>query len=132
MATLGTILKIIWASPWTLLGLTVGLLGVSTGGRVHRVGRVIEFCGGVLPWLLERFPLQGGAAAMTLGHTVLGCSKSDLDETRDHELIHVNQYERWGILFVPAYLLASLFAWLRGGDAYRDNPFERQAFDEGG
>jgi hypothetical protein len=27
------------------------------------------------------------------------------------------------------YLLASLYAWLRGGDAYRDNPFEREAYE---
>ena len=46
--------------------------------------------------------------------------------------MHVRQYERWGPLMGPAYLLASLVAWLRGRRPYRDNPFERQAFDEAG
>ncbi len=68
---------------------------------------------------------------MTLGHTVLGRTAAALDMARPHELIHVRQYERWGPLFVPAYLLCSLVIWLRGKDAYRDNPFEREAFTQG-
>lgn len=52
----------------------------------------------------------------------------DLDDaTFDHELVHVRQYERWGIAFWPAYLLSSLWVRIRGGNAYWDNPFERQA-----
>jgi hypothetical protein len=31
-------------------------------------------------------------------------------------------------LFIPAYVLASLMVLLRGGQAYRDNPFEREAY----
>jgi hypothetical protein len=44
--------------------------------------------------------------------------------------VHVRQYERWGPLFVPAYVLCSAVIWSRGGDAYRDNPFEREAYGE--
>ena len=42
----------------------------------------------------------------------------------------MRQCERWGPLFLPAYLLASLAVYLRGGRAYRDNPFEREAYGE--
>ena len=42
----------------------------------------------------------------------------------DHELVHVRQYERWGPLFVPAYVGAAIVARIRGGRAYADNPFE--------
>jgi hypothetical protein len=35
--------------------------------------------------------------------------------------------ELWGPRFVPAYLCASLVAWTRGADPYRDNAFERTA-----
>ena len=52
-----------------------------------------------------------------------------LDTSREHELVHVRQYERWGPVFIPAYLLSSLCLWLRGRDAYFDNPFEREAYD---
>ena len=37
------------------------------------------------------------------------------------------QCQRWGPIFIPAYLLASLAAWLSGGHYYLDNAFERQA-----
>ena len=45
-----------------------------------------------------------------------------------HEMVHVRQYERWGPFFIPAYLACSLGLWLAGKDAYRDNPFEREAY----
>jgi hypothetical protein len=81
------------------------------------------------PLILERFPVgRGGVAAVTLGHVVLGASVTALAETRAHERVHVAQCERWGPFFLPAYALASLWARLRGRDAYRDNPFEREAF----
>jgi hypothetical protein len=35
--------------------------------------------------------------------------------------------ERWGALFIPAYLAASVLAWYRGGHYYLDNWFERDA-----
>ena len=35
---------------------------------------------------------------------------------------------RWGLLFVPAYLACSAWLWLRGYDAYLDNPFEVEAY----
>lgn len=68
------------------------------------------------------------AAAMTLGHVVLGCTPEDLDRTRRHERVHVQQYERWGPFFCVAYLTASLALKLMGRDAYRGNPFEIEAY----
>jgi hypothetical protein len=59
---------------------------------------------------------------------VLGTSRAALDATRAHERVHVRQYERWGPLFVPLYLAASIWAAVNGGDAYYDNPFEREAW----
>ena len=105
----------------------VGLLGLATGGRVQRRGPVVEFYGGAVHWLLQRFP--AAPMAMTLGHTILGRTAAALDLARLHEMVHVRQYQRWGPLFVPVYLLASLGLWLAGKDAYRDNPFEREAFE---
>jgi tetratricopeptide (TPR) repeat protein len=48
---------------------------------------------------------------------------------REHERVHVRQYERWGPLFIPLYLAAAAIAWWKGLDPYRDNPFEREAFE---
>jgi hypothetical protein len=126
-------LAICWTLPNTLLGLAVGLTGLLTGGRVQRRGVVVEFYGGAVTWLLDRIvPVEGGVMALTLGHTILGRSQTALDIARTHELVHVRQYERWGPLFIPAYLLASFWLWVRGRDPYRDNPFERAAYERDG
>jgi hypothetical protein len=125
-------LVVLWASPYTLLGLVLGGIGLCTGGRVQIRRGVIEFYGGGVKWLLGRFFWGEGAMAFTLGHTVLGQTDAALDIARKHELVHVRQYERWGPFMGPAYLGCSLVLWIIGRRAYRDNPFERQAFEEGG
>ncbi len=122
------VLKLIgycWAAPTTLIGAVCGTLTLLSGGRVQCVDGVLEFYGGFARWVLQRTPV--GARAMTLGHIVLGVDPRCLHRTRAHERAHVAQTERWGILFLPAYGLASLWAWLRGGHYYRDNWFERDA-----
>jgi hypothetical protein len=116
-----------WASPGTLIGVTVGLLGVCTGGGARRVRHTLEFHGGFVTWVLQNTPVE--AMAMTLGHVVIGRSPAALDITREHEWVHVRQYERWGPLFIPAYLGWSLGLWLARRDAYLENPFEREAFE---
>ena len=66
--------------------------------------------------------------AITLGHVILALDCLCLEAVRAHEHVHVRQYERWGALFVPAYLAASVWQGLRGGALYRDNVFEREAY----
>ena len=128
MQNICKIIRIAWASPWTLLGLLGGLVGLLTGGRAQRTGCVIEFYGGFIVSLLKRAPVIGGASAITFGHTVLARTLADLDATRAHEAVHVAQYERWGPLFIPAYLGCSVWLWLRGKHPYWDNPFEQEAY----
>lgn len=113
----------LWPIPYTAGGVAIGLL---LAGRFQRVDGVIEIHGPWIAGLLNRFPVP--ALAMTFGHVVFGQTEAALDITRDHERVHVRQYERWGVLFVPAYLAASGFLFLRGRDAYRDNPFEVEAY----
>lgn len=122
------LLLLLWASPASLIGLTLGLLALATGGRGQRRAHVLEFHGGVSAWMLNRIPFFGSALAMTLGHVVIGQTAAGLDAVRAHELVHVRQYERWGPLFLPLYGWYSFWLWLRGGRPYRDNPFEREAF----
>jgi hypothetical protein len=119
--------KLAWASPYTVLGLTLGLLAMFRGGRIQRVDGVWEIEGPLIGWMLDRLPLQH-VAAMTLGHTVLGRSSFWLEQTRLHERVHVRQYEQWGPLFPCAYLAASAWLLCQGRDCYRENPFEREAY----
>ena len=123
------LLKILWALPNTLLGLIIGVIGIATGGSCQRRGRVLEFYGGGVKWMIHRLPGGQFTLALTLGHVVLGQTAAALDISRGHELIHVAQYERWGPFFLPAYVIAGCIAALRGQRFYRDNPFEREAYD---
>ena len=122
----------LWTLPTTAIGLCAGAPALVSGGGMQWVDGVLEFHGGFVEFLLRDCTLlEGGASAMTLGHVVLGRDRPSLEWTRSHERVHVRQCERWGPLFLPAYLLASLVVKLRGGDAYRDNPFEREAYAVG-
>ncbi len=132
MHRLFVVLGWLWASPYTLLGITIGVLGLMSGGQGRVRGRTLEFYGGGVKWLVTHLPHGQFTLAITLGHTILGQSEASLDIARDHELVHVRQFERWGPLMGPAYLLASLVLWCLGRRPYRDNPFEREAYGKTG
>jgi hypothetical protein len=119
----------LWTLPTTAIGLLFAPLALVSGGRMRIVDGVLEVHGGLVAAFLRYCtPLRGGASAMTLGHVVIGRSKALLDFTRAHERVHVRQAERWGPLFIPAYFFLSLLVFLKGGRAYEDNPFEREAY----
>jgi hypothetical protein len=110
---------LLWAAPGSLIGLifcpffkhrhrTDGILLCEGAGWPRRLG-----------WRYR---------AITFGHVVLSIDELD-PSTLEHEMRHVRQYERWGVCMLPAYLLGSLWAVIRGGHYYRDNPFERSARD---
>ena len=124
--TMLMLVRYLWAGPTTVLGLAFALLAARRG-KVSIVDGVVEAHGPFLRWALLRIPLTGGVAAITLGHVVLGRDEVTLAATRAHERVHVEQYERWGPLFVPAYLLAGLWECARGRHPYFDNRFEREA-----
>ena len=115
----------LWASPTTAVGLVAGGLALASGGRVQVERGALEFHGGFARWMLEHPMVR--ASAMTLGHVILGRDVRCLDSCRDHEQAHVRQVERWGGLFLPAYGLASFWAWSRGRHYYLDNWFEVDA-----
>ena len=121
------ILYYIWAFPNSLIGLSVGLVGLVSGGRCQLIRGCFEFHGGMVTWLLERIN-GNGVLAMTLGHTIIGQNPNALHIARDHEHVHVRQYERWGPLFIPAYLACSAYLWFQKKDCYLDNPFEVEAY----
>lgn len=94
--------------------------------RVH--SGAVEFGGGRIGKLVSRLPAPFGFSAITFGHVILGIDHAVLTVVRSHEHVHVRQYERWGALFVPAYLVSSLLQLVRGRDPYLDNCFEREAY----
>ena len=110
-------IRVLWAAPWSLIGLVLGLFF-----RSRRRHRGILLCEGA------SWPRRLGwrYRAITFGHVVLCVDEID-EPTLVHELVHVRQYERWGPLFIPAYLFASVTAAVRGRHPYRDNTFELAA-----
>ncbi len=106
-----------------MLGIVIGLL---VGARFQFVDGVVEIYGPRVTRILCLVPIR--PLALTLGHVVFGQDRAALEMTRLHERVHVGQYERWGVLFVPAYLLESLWLYSRGRDGYRENHFEVEAY----
>jgi hypothetical protein len=113
-----------WAAPTTL----IGLAGAILADHLDVVDGVLEGYGPQIGRAFDLVAPHRSIVAMTLGHVVLARSPAALDATRAHERVHVRQCERWGPLFVPAYVAASVAARCRGGDAYFDNHFEREAW----
>ena len=66
--------------------------------------------------------------AITIGGHVFAWRELDAAELA-HEVKHVEQWRRHGILFIPLYLRSSFRAQRAGLDRYRDNEFEREAFE---
>lgn len=120
----------LWAAPVTVLGLLFVPLAYLTGGGATVMCGAVEVYGGWVTVFLGRGLIFGPAAAMTLGHVILGRDRVCLNRSREHEHVHVRQYERWGLFLLPAYLAMSGILYMRGLDPYLDNPFEREAFGE--
>lgn len=117
-----------WANLSTPFGLVVAALG---RGRVRRGPRGL--------WLAEDyrlgFPVAG---AFTIGSVVLTRSRfGELARTQPdllaHEERHSWQWFAWlGLPFLPAYVAATLWSWLRTGNRAAANVFEVRAGLESG
>ncbi len=130
LASLIKLLAVIWAGPYSLLGIAIGLTGMLHGGSGRLRDGALEFYGGGTTWFVRHLPLGACTIGITLGHVILGQTAAGLDFASQHERVHVRQFERWGPFMGPAYLLASAWLWAIGRDAYLDNPFEVQAYRE--
>jgi hypothetical protein len=122
------LLRYLWVSPASLVGLLLAAIAMLGGARAHRVQGALEVAGGGVHRLVAHLPEGCRFGAITLGHVIVGLDEAALERARSHEQVHVRQYERWGIFFFPAYLGSSLLQLARGRDPYRDNCFEVEAF----
>lgn len=118
------LLGYLWASPVTLVGMSLALVTVLTGGSLRLRQGVVEVFGGLLGLLFRGNRLWQGGAAMCLGHVILARDAVSMERSRSHELYHVRQFEQWGPLLLPVYWLVGVWLWYRGYHPYLDHPME--------
>lgn len=123
-----TVLGWLWMLPLTLAGLLAALVGRARYSHASGALLFVAVPGGLCAWFFERFRM----AAFTWGGVIVVDREELLASAglMRHELVHVRQAMALGILLPVAYCVASLVAVAQGGDAYRDNWFERRAREE--
>ena len=121
------VLRYVWAFPATVLGLIFAAPCIAAGGSARLVAGVLEITAEPLVAALRGRGFFRGSLAITFGHVVLASEAPFLALSRAHERVHVRQYERWGVLFFPLYVLSSVVAFITGHDPYTSNRFEQAA-----
>jgi len=103
-------------------------LAMCGGATLQPVQGALEVAGGRLLRSILKLPSSVRFTAITFGHIIIGVDHAFLSSARAHEHVHVQQYERWGVLLFPIYLASSVIQLLRGRHFYSDNVFEREAY----
>lgn len=139
MNTFLGILGIIWSSPYTILSYVLfSILKLTrqvekTYWTKYLIATVDLRNEG---WFCRILFSNRGWAGWTLGgmNFVVDTNNTRWWRTVAHECRHSLQYYWWGILFLPAYILASIFIFLfiPSKHSYYDNPFERDAREAAG
>jgi hypothetical protein len=119
--------KVLWASPCSVVGLALAAFPLGAGGKAKWSNGALEVtyrrsnahCGR----LARALPFRG----IVFGHVILAVTQEELAVIGPHERVHVEQYERWGMLFFLAYGASSLWQLVGGRNPYWHNHFEVQA-----
>lgn len=116
------LLGLLWASPWTMVGVAL----VHLTGCQRRIGGGILLYDGASsrPW--RWWSRRWGMAAVTIGALTI-CVGEPSPALLRHERRHQRQAMVLGPLYLPAYLLLCLWGPMTGRHWYRDHPLERDA-----
>ncbi len=115
---LGFILNI----PYTIIGLMVSLISIPTKIKINKYPRAIIFNVKSFWWTIG---YMKNARAMTIGHVIL-LGPNVQDKDLEHELVHVEQYQRIPLIHPILYYIE----FIRVG--YRKNKYEEEAYDRSG
>lgn len=113
----------IWALPTTAIGLVLALGGLCVP-VAFRSGAVWFRATACSPW---SWWWAGNFAAITIGGCVILAQSTAVEDVATHEMRHFLQARVLGPFFLPVYLVLSLWALIRTGDAYWENPLEADA-----
>lgn len=121
------LMKLTWVAPCSLVGLIAASAVLLCGGSARRASGTLEVTlrhsEAECPAIAKCLPFR----AIALGHVIIAVGQLDLERLRAHELVHVRQYERWGIVFFVAYAASGIWQVLNGRNPYWNNHFEVQA-----
>ena len=127
MRRMDKLIRYLWASPCSLIGLVLGAIPLLLGGRLGSAHGTLEITYRSCPADCGKFARSMRFRGICFGHVILAVTREELARIGPHERVHVRQYELWGILFFPAYAASSLWQLVRGRSPYHDNCFEIQA-----
>lgn len=114
--------------PWTIVGHIVGIIFLLLGGDVQ-IGEEGTTEYRIPKWMMK---WAGKWRGWTCGYVIIFRDFEDSTRWREHELQHVRQFEKWGIVFPYVYWAAGLWQMCKGKSFYWDNPFEVEAREVGG
>ncbi len=105
--------------PYTIIGLLLSLVSVPT--HIRFMKKPYAFVVKVKSFWWQFYTVGRIVRAATIGHVILLGPKLE-DKDLEHEIIHVQQYERFPILMPILYNIESI----RKG--YRQNKYEEEAY----
>ena len=108
--------------PYSIIGLVLGLISFPFRANFRTNPYVIILHVKKFWWV---FGYMKGARAMTIGHVVLLGQELENNDL-EHELIHVEQYERLPLVFPILYYIELIHK------GYRDNKYEVEAYRRAG
>ena len=104
--------------PYTVVGLVAGLVSIPKIIELREKPYAIVLKVKSLWWALG---YMKGARAVSIGHTILLSPKIE-DRDLEHELVHVQQYDRAPLIYPILYYIE----FIRKG--YRKNKYEDEAY----
>lgn len=117
------ILTFILNLPWTTVGLLEMFIALPNSIRFDR--QRLAFIAHVRSlWWWKLISKHKKVRAITHGNVVI-LSPNIVDKDEEHELIHVDQFHRYPLVFPLLYLLES-------GNGYKNNKYEIEAYEGAG
>ena len=108
--------------PWTVLGIIIGLISIPKSVSLSNKALIFKTSSW---WWTKFFSYMKGVRGQAMGSVVI-LGQNALPFDLEHELIHVDQYRTYPLIFPLLYF----FEYIRFG--YKNNKFEREAYLKAG
>lgn len=113
-------MKLLLNFPWSLFGILLAIISLPKKLRFSKNPKAIIFNIQSF-WWYTWLPRMKGVRAMAMGNIVL-LGKNILDNDMEHELVHVEQFEREPFIHPFLYQYQNLVY------GYKENKYEKEAY----